>query len=298
MSASGQAPRALAALALLAVIWGYNWVVMKIALRDMHAVQFGAWRTFGGALCLFALMAVLRRPLRPRKPIWLLALGLLQTAGFTGLIIIALVSGGAGKTAVLTYTMPFWVMVFAWPMLGETLRGWQWPSVLATLCGLLLILDPLHLGGDLWSMMLATLAGAFWALSVILVKKLQARAPDIDLLSMTAWQMLFGSLPLLACALLWPAQPVRWTPTLLGAIGFNILLANALAWLLWLYALRRLSAGTTSMVSLLTPVIGVVAAAMHLAERPSVLEMAGMLLIGLGLCMLPLEARRRRAVAG
>jgi drug/metabolite transporter (DMT)-like permease len=199
---------------------------------------------------------------------------------------------------VLTYTMPFWVMVFAWPMLGETLRGWQWPSALATLCGLLLILDPLHLGSDLWSMMLATLAGALWALSVILVKKLQARAPDIDLLSMTAWQMLFGSLPLLACALLWSAQPVHWTPALLGAIGFNILLANALAWLLWLYALRRLSAGTTSMVSLLTPVIGVVAAAMHLAERPSGLEMAGMLLIGLGLCMLPLEARRRRAIAG
>ena len=286
--------RAVAALLLLAVIWGYNWVVMKIGLIDMDAFQFGAWRTFGGALSLFALMAVLRRPFRPQHLPWVATMGVLQTTGFTGLIILALVSGGAGKTAVLTYTMPFWVMVFAWPLLGERLHGWQWPSAVATLAGLLFILDPAHLGGDLTSMALATSAGALWALAVIVAKRLQIRAPDIDLLSMTAWQMLFGSLPLIAFALFWPGREANWTPSLIGALGFNIVLANALAWLLWLYALRRLSAGTTSMVSLLTPVIGVLAAALQLGERPMANELTGMLLIGVGLLLLSVEGLRRR----
>jgi drug/metabolite transporter (DMT)-like permease len=195
---------------------------------------------------------------------------------------------------VLTYTMPFWVMVFAWPLLGERLHGWQWPSAGATLAGLLFILDPAHLGGDLTSMALATCAGALWALAVIVAKRLQIRAPDIDLLSMTAWQMLFGSLPLVAFALFWPGREANWTPSLIGALGFNIVLANALAWLLWLYALRRLSAGTTSMVSLLTPVIGVLAAALQLGERPLANELAGMLLIGVGLLLLSVEGLRRR----
>lgn len=289
--------RAVAALALLAVIWGYNWVVMKVALADMDAFQFGAWRTFGGALSLFALMAALRRSFRPSHLPAVALIGLLQTCGFTGLIILALVHGGAGKTAVLTYTMPFWVAVLAWPLLGERLRGWQWPSAAATLAGLLFILDPAHLGNDLSSMAVATLAGALWALAVIAAKRLQARAPDIDLLSMTAWQMLAGSIPLVLCALFWPARPANWTFSLGAAIGFNILLANALAWLLWLYALRRLSAGTTSMLSLLTPAIGVLAAALQLGEYPRTNELAGMLLIGSGLLLLSLEGLRRRQTA-
>ncbi|MBU0604207.1 MAG: DMT family transporter [Gammaproteobacteria bacterium] len=290
----GETLRALAALVLLSAIWGYNWVVMKVALNDMGAFQFGAWRTFGGALCVFALMVVLRRPLKLAQLPSIALMGLLQTTGFTGLIILALVTGGAGKTAVLTYTMPFWVMVFAWPMLGERLHGWQWPSAAATLAGLLLILDPLHLGGDLSSMMLATLAGACWALAVMIAKRLQVRAPALDLLSMTAWQMFFGSLPLVAMAFVWPAPPVNWSASLGGALLFNIVLANALAWLLWLYALRRLSAGTSSMVSLLTPVIGVLAAAWQLGERPDGNEVLGMLLIGAGLLLLSAEALRRR----
>lgn len=175
--------RAVAALLLLSVLWGYNWVVMKNALQDAGPFQFGALRTLLGALCLLGLIMVLRRPIRPKEIPTLIVLGLLQTSGFTGLIIWALVEGGAGKTAILTYTMPFWVMVMAWPMLGEKIQGSQWLAVLLSIMGILFILDPLHLGTDLFSMLLAVLAGISWALSVMLAKKLHQRAPEVDLLS-------------------------------------------------------------------------------------------------------------------
>ena len=54
------------ALAMLALIWGYNWVVMKIGLRYSQPFTFAALRSFLGALGLFVLLAVLRRPLRPK----------------------------------------------------------------------------------------------------------------------------------------------------------------------------------------------------------------------------------------
>lgn len=285
--------RAFLALLLLAVLWGYNWVVMKNALHDAGAFQFGALRTMLGALCLLALLFVLRKPMRPREIPTLIVLGLLQTSGFTGLIIWALVQGGAGKTAVLTYAMPFWVMVLAWPLLGEKIRDIQWLAVILSLMGLIFILDPLHLGADLFSMVLAVLGGLSWALAVILAKKLHQRAPELDLLSLTAWQMLFGSLPLVLAAFLVPAPPIHWTTNFIGAVIFNAVLCNALAWMLWLYALQRLPAGIASMTSMLAPVIGVLAAWLQLGEQPSGQETVGMLLIGLSLVIISIRAMRK-----
>jgi drug/metabolite transporter (DMT)-like permease len=278
--------RAFAALMLLTVIWGYNWVVMKSALEYAGAFEFAALRTVIGALCLFAVVIYMRKPLRVKEMPTLILLGIMQTSGFTGLLIWALVEGGAGKTAVLTYTMPFWVMVLAWPMLGEKLRGLQWPAAILSTMGMLFILDPLHLGTDTFSMFLAVLSGIFWALSVILAKKLHQRSPDLDLLTLTAWQMFFGSIPLVVVALLVPSAPIQWTPYFIGAVIFNSVFCNALAWLLWLYALQRLSAGVASMSSMLAPVIGVLAAWVQLHEVPSATELIGMTLIAASLVII------------
>jgi drug/metabolite transporter (DMT)-like permease len=285
--------RAFAALMLLTVIWGYNWVVMKSALEYSGAFEFAALRTVIGALCLFAVVIYMRKPLRVKEMPTLIVLGIMQTSGFTGLLIWALVEGGAGKTAVLTYTMPFWVMVLAWPMLGEKLRGLQWPAAILSTMGMLFILDPMHLGTDTFSMFLAVLSGIFWALSVILAKKLHQRSPDLDLLTLTAWQMFFGSIPLVVLALLVPSAPIQWTPYFIGAVIFNSVFCNALAWLLWLYALQRLSAGVASMSSMLAPVIGVLAAWVQLNEVPSATEMIGMTLIASSLVIISMISIRK-----
>ncbi len=285
--------RAFAALTLLTIIWGYNWVVMKSALAYAGAFEFAALRTVIGALCLFAVVLFMRKPLRVKEMPTLILLGILQTSGFTGLLIWALVEGGAGKTAVLTYTMPFWVMVLAWPMLGEKLRGLQWPAAILSTMGMLFILDPLHLGTDTFSMFLAVLSGIFWALSVILAKKLHQRSPELDLLALTAWQMFFGSIPLAVVALLVPAAPIQWTPYFIGAVIFNSVFCNALAWLLWLYALQRLSAGIASMSSMLAPVIGVMAAWVQLHEVPKTTELIGMTLIAISLLIISVISIRK-----
>jgi drug/metabolite transporter (DMT)-like permease len=293
MSVINPVVRAVSALMLLAAIWGYNWVVMKRALDYIGPFQFAGLRTFLAALFLFGVLWLLKKPMKIGHLTQVVVIGLLQTSGFTGFIIWALVEGGAGKVAVLTYTMPFWVMMLAWPMLGEKLRGMQWLAALAAVSGLACILEPWHLHGSLVSNGLAVLAGVCWALAVILAKKLHHRAPDMDLLTFTAWQMLLGSIPIALAGLLIAGPPIHWTAYLTGALAYNAIACNALAWLLWLYALQRLPAGVASMISLIIPVIGVIAAWIELHEVPSHLEMAGMLLIASALAIIAIHGMRR-----
>ena len=235
--------RAFIALFALTLIWGYNWVVMKLAVQYASPFQFAALRTFLGAVMLFLVLFLSKRPLKLQEFPTMLALGLLQTCGFTGLLIWALVEGGAGKTAVLSYTMPFWVMLFAWPMLGEKVQGWQWLAVAFALFGILLIFDPLHIKGDAISMLMALGSGVSWAISAIVSKKLHQRRPDLDLLNITAWPTLLGSIPIIIVALILPAPPIVWSQTFMLTIIYSIFLSGSLAWVLWMYALQRLPAG-------------------------------------------------------
>ena len=275
--------KAFVALFLLTLIWGYNWVVMKLAVQYASPFQFAGLRTFLGALMLFLVLFLSKRPLKLQEFPTMLLLGILQTCGFTGLLIWALVEGGAGKTAVLSYTMPFWVMLFAWPLLGEKVQGWQWLAVVFALFGIVLIFDPLHIKGDGVSMLMALGSGISWAISAIVSKKLHKRRPELDLLNITAWPTLLGAIPIILVALILPAPPIVWSNTFILTVIYSIFLSGSLAWVLWTYALQRLPAGVASMASMLAPVIGVASAWWQLGERPSQIELLGMLLIAIAL---------------
>jgi len=297
MNRSSHAPQrvdgaALTALGFLAFVWGYNWVAVKIALQYAAPFPFAAERSAGGGLCLLLVLILARRPLKPLYPARTLLLGLLQTTIFTSLTSWALVHGGAGKSAVLVFTMPFWVILAAPFVLHERLRGMQWLAVLLAFGGLLLILSPWQRVPDLGSAALALAAGVAWALSVLLVKKIPVRG-HWELLSLTAWQMLLGAAPLVVIALLVPGRATDWTWTYDAMLVYNILFATAAAWLLWLFIVGRLPATQSGLTSLAVPVVGVLAGWWQLGERPSTGEVAGMLFVFAGLALLPYAARRR-----
>lgn len=279
---------AFAAFGLLTLVWGYNWVVMKIALEYSGALHFAILRSVGGAACLFLFTAILRRPMLPPAPRRVLLLGLLQTTGFTGLVTLGLETEGAGKTATLAFTMPFWVLGFAALALGERVRDWQWLAVALALVGLILLVEPWAAAPQSAGSLLAVGAGACWGASVIVAKKIPMTT-RWQLLPITAWQMALGALPLLLLVPLVDQPPIDWNLTFTGALLFNILPANAMAWLFWLYIISRLPAGVTGLSALMVPVTGSTAAWLHLGERPSGLEGAGMALILSALAVLSLR---------
>ena len=275
------------ALLVLSLTWGYTWVLAKQGLVYAPPFAFAAERCVGGAVALLLALKLIGRPLKLVAPGPTLAIGLTQVAGFMVFQTWALVEGGPGKTAVLIFTMPIWTLLMAWPILGERVKGKQWLAAASTLTGLLLIIEPWDMHSSLFSKFLGLMAALCWGIGTILIKRLRSTQP-VDLLSLTAWQMIFGAIPLVLLALVVPERPTEWSPNYLGILAFMSIASTALCWWLWIYILDRVPAWEASLSVLGTPVVAILSSRLTFGEEFKALEVAGILLIGSGLAMLSL----------
>lgn len=280
-------------LVLLSLIWSYNWIVMKQALQYAGPFGFAAWRCALGACVLFAVLAW-RRRLRPPRLAPMVVIGLVQTFGFTALVQLALVEGGAGKTALLSYTMPFWAVLVAWVLLRERPTRVHAASLALAFAGLLLVLEPWQGVGALAPSLLAIAGGLAWAIGMVLSKRAFVRE-RADPLVLTAWQMLFGALGLVAVAACVPERAIAWSGGFIAALAYNAVLASGLAWLLWAWVVERLPTAVAGLSSLAIPMLGVLFAWAVLGERPSAGEALGIGVVGCALAMVSLRGPRRRA---
>jgi drug/metabolite transporter (DMT)-like permease len=189
--------------------------------------------------------------------------------------------------------MSLWIPLFALPILGERI-GVRWSAIALGVLGLVLMIDPRH--GTSWLSDLAAVCSAVcWAAAVVVTKHLQ-RSSGFDPLSFTAWQVLFGSLPLVAIAIAFHAGPLVLTTQSVLAVAYNGVLATGLAFVLFAYAMKSLSVTIAGAGGLSIPIIGVAAAWWQVGERPSGLEWAGMACIvgALALMASPLQALSSR----
>ena len=288
------------ALLVLSLTWGYTWVLAKQGLTYAPPFAFAAERCVGGALTLILVLKLIGRPLKLVAPGPTLAIGLTQVAGFMVFQTWALVEGGPGKTAVLIFTMPIWTLLMAWPLLGERVRGKQWLAAASTLIGLLLIIEPWDMHSSLFSKFLGLMAALCWATGTILIKRLRSTTP-VDLLTLTAWQMILGAVPLVVLSLVVTERPTDWTLSYMGILAFMSIGSTAMCWWLWIYILDRVPAWEASLSVLGTPVVVILLSRLTFGEEFKTSEVAGILLIGTGLALLSLlswaASRRNPAVS-
>jgi drug/metabolite transporter (DMT)-like permease len=246
--------------------------------------MFSLLRTLPIALVMLLLLPLTGRRLRPQAVWFTAAIGVLQVAGFAALTAAALVAGGAGRTAMLANTWQFWLLLMTWPLLGERLRGGQWLSVGIGLAGLILIIEPWQMQGLLSSLLTLAAAVSFASGSVV-VKVLQKKQ-QVDILSLTVWENLFGSIPLIVLAALLPGEGITWSGTFIWSFAFCAVVITGIGSLLWLYVLRTLPANIAGLGTIGTPVVGVIASWLQLGETLSAPAIAGMVLVVAALALL------------
>ncbi|MFU2068311.1 DMT family transporter [Bordetella hinzii] len=276
------------------LVWSGAWIAMKLIVPYIGPYDFVVVRYLCGAFVLFAGVVLSGRPLA--MPPWRLTVlvGLTQTAGFQGFVQTALVTGGVGKVSLMAYTMPFWVILLAWLILKERPSRMHWAGIALAACGLLCFARPWDgLGDDFLPMALGVGSGLCWALGTVLSKLMFDRhAPDI--LTFTAWQMLVGALAMTPVALLVPQIDAVWGWQLWTGMTYIILVATALAWVMWLLVVRRVPASIAGLSALGVPVVAVLLAWLVLHERPTPMDLASMLFIMAGIWVVS-RARPRKA---
>jgi drug/metabolite transporter (DMT)-like permease len=267
---------------------------MKTAMRYAGPFDFCVHRALVALVPLFAILVFTGRARRPVPWRWIAWLSVFQTLLWGALTSGSVMAGSAGTSSILCYTMPFWVMLLAWPILGERLHGWQWMAVALAAAGLLLVIAPWQRNATLLSNAFAVGAGLSWAIAAIITKRMRVRV-QVDLWSINAWNTLCGTVILVVVALLVPERQTEWSTPYVLSVLYNAFVPLTLCWFLWLYALDRLVAPVAGLATMMTPVIAITLGWLLLDERPSVHELGGMLLIMGALAQLSWIGWRRLA---
>lgn len=282
---------AYAALALLTLIWGFNWIVMKLALERADPVVLNIERTVLAVATLFAMLVWQRRAFWPTAWVPVLVTGFFQTTLNYFATTMALAGGGAGRTSVLVFTMPFWTLVIAWPVLRERVQGLQWLAVAFAFAGLTLVVEPWNWHGDLAPKLWAVLSGFGWGAGTVCTKYFQ-RKHALDPVNFITWQMVAGLLPLTLLPLAFDYAPTQWSGTYVVLLLFIGVVSTAGGFLLWITILRILPAGTASLNIFAVPVIALVSSMLVFGERLAANEWTGIACIGAGLALLSAYALR------
>jgi drug/metabolite transporter (DMT)-like permease len=277
--------RASVLVACLVLIWGCNWPVNKIVLNHISPLWFACLRVAMGSISLFLVQAfrteAIKLPARADLPV-VLSVGLVQVAAVMGLVQLGLANVPAGRSAILSYTTPLWVVPGAILILGERLRLVKSMALLLGLAGVAVMFNPAAFD---WSDHNAIVgnayllaAAALWAGSIIHVRAHRWHGTPLTL---APWQMLIGLIPLFVLA--WsiegrPPRPSFSLGTLVLAIYSGPLITALPFWALVTVS-RILPAVTTSLTLLLVPVIGLLSSTVFLSERMNATMIVGLLLI-------------------
>lgn len=276
----------LRALAVV-VIWGLNFVVMKVGLLGIGPMLLGALRFAAAAL---PLVLFVKFPALPWR--YVVAYGLAQGLGQFGFLFLGLQMGmTVGMASVVMQTQAFFTLLLAVPVLGERARFSQGLGLVVALGGLVLIATAHGEGPGQMTLagFVLTVSAAFmWAVSN-LVARLASRVADYDPFPFIVWSSVFPVLPFVALAL-WMDGPQTVAQQLLG-IGWPAILsvlflawfATLLAYSLWTQLLKRHPAGRVTPFSLLVPVVGLWSAWMFFDELPLFQQWLGTGLVLMGL---------------
>jgi drug/metabolite transporter (DMT)-like permease len=259
----------LVLLAVTAVGWGLNFPVMKFLLREWPPLSARGSSGIVGAAAL-ALAAVWQRQrLAVPRAMWLrlVLVSLLTISSWVAFMGLALVWLDAREAAVLSISVPVWVALLAWPVLGERLTWLRAVALAVALGGIFILIggNSIEAGiGKLPGLLLALTGAVCVGLGTVLTKHFPLEMPPT---SLAAWQIGIGCLPVAIVGLLLE----RPDPAALSAVGwasmaYLTLVQFCLCYVCWFAALERLPAATASIGTLLVPVVGVLSAAAMLHE--------------------------------
>jgi len=301
---AGQAPQAavhsrraaLVLLALVALVWGTHWAVVKIGLQTMPPLTYATLRVLGGLITVVVLQTArgrLRLPPRSDLPV-VFSWGLVQVAGGVLIMNLALRAVASGRGSVLAYTMPLWVAVILAIWLRTRPRRGEFIGLALGLGGLALLLNPAVIDwtvpGELAGTGALLVNAVLWAAVTIHIRRHRWTSTPLEL---QPWQLLVAFVPILVLALaLEGGQPVDWQVATVLVLLYSGPLATVFANWASQSITRSLGSQASATGFLAVPVVGLASGALILGERLGPVDILAFAMVLGGVAATSLVPRR------
>lgn len=276
-------------MVLVAAIWGFNFVVIKIGIANFPPILFSALRFLFAAIPLVFFI--------PRPAVsWriVVAIGLVLGVIKFSLLFIGMDEGvSAGLASLVLQCQAFFTVILAALLYRERPKPVQILGVIAAFAGIAVISMTIDASFSLHGLVLILAAALAWAVSNMLMKK----AGGVDMLRLMVWVSLVPPLPLLAISVATEGfdRDLAALKSLslggAGAVLYIAYLATIFGFAVWGRMIRKYNVSNVAPFSLLVPVFGMSSSALVSGESFSPMRIAGALLIVCGLVLTVLGPR-------
>jgi drug/metabolite transporter (DMT)-like permease len=278
---------AIAVILVCIVTWGFNQVVIKLALPEVPPFAQGSIRSLGASAFVAIYMLVRGIPIFNRDGSLLAGMVVAVLFGIEFMLMYpALQWTTASRATVFLYTMPFFVVLGArWFLPADRLNRSQWLGMLLSFAGVVVAFGVPEVGagprqwlGDL--MVIGTAIG--WAATVLIIKAsvLSRVPPEKTML----YQLVISGIMMAAAAILAGeriASPLSGQATIL--LIYQAFWVVGVTFLAWVTLLNRYSASRLSAFTFLTPIFGVLAGHFVLGDPLTLAFMGAAALVAVGL---------------
>lgn len=276
------AARALPLVLILTIVWGTNWSLFPLAVREVSVWTFRAVSLTGAGIFLLAFARVRGMSTAIPREHWLAV----TAAAVIYLVVWNLASTYAailipsGQAAILGFTMPLWTVLVAWALFGEKpTRRMLLAMVLAAVgVGLLMVPAREAYRDAPAGFLLGLTAGLGWALGTVILKRANVPVPALVL---TGWQLLVAAAPLWLGAL-WLGRGEWFVPSwqTVLVIGYITLVPMAIGNLSWFAIVGLLPASVAGISSVMVPIVAMVTGAIVHGEPLGPFQLGAMACCG------------------
>ena len=278
----------------ITLMWGINWPMMKIALREVSPMYFRGVTMGLGAVWLlfyFRFQGLRLWPANRREWRDIVLLGIPNMFLWHALSIMGVMSLPSGRASILGFTMPVWTVVIGVMFMGAQFTPRIIAAVIATLAaiGLLISHEFTALQGQPMGILWMELGALSWAIGTLWMRRISFTMP---VQSLTVWMMLISSPMILlvgASTETWPTwelSPLAW-----GSLAYAVLINYGFAQIIWFGMARDLPPATSAMSIMAVPVVGTLSASLLIGELPHWQDYAAMVCVVLAIAAVLLPQR-------
>ena len=275
--------RAILAGLAFALIWSSAFTSARIIVADAPPILSLSLRFLISGLIGIAIARMLGQTWRLTAVQWkaTIVFGVCQNALYLGLNFVAMQSIEASLASIIASTMPLAVGLAGWILFRERL---SWTGILGLLAGAfgvaLIMGARMQHGADLYGIALCFVAVASLTVATLMVRDASSGG---NLLMIIGLQMLVGSVLLVVPGLLFDHKVVVWSPKLIMAFSYTVVMPGLVATFIWFWLVGRIGAVKAATFHFLNPFFGVVIAAIFLGESLRVWDVVGVVIIMLGI---------------